>query len=312
MIPSMWDFRTIGKRSKACVFCLINMEGTYIQEFLSSTRMFQRWWYIQCGIFVSLESGTRHVSFAESIWRDFVSVVCFESPSLGHKYVSGKYLQYFLNWKLIGVHLWSPDTVDSRNFVTYFSCIQSSKQNSYWKTIAKFAIVHLEPNAVKITNLFCWINMKEIFVRVACIDSQSQCDNGCDRSWGTNSHIPRTYRPRQHPHFAAALHTFVNKLLKQTYTVYVTWRKCHVTLFNSFILLFIWPIEFTSLKNNSFIWLTLVRPETMYEYHYIDIMAGWRKKKQSLKRNIMEYWNFVIRLRRLVEKQTTKTIISTK
>ena len=204
----------------------------------------------------------------------------------------------------------------------------------FWKIIAIIAIVHVEPNAVKITffqyeyhcnhylqcsghhtklrhrtrshlgvpliqknvsamseysmwniprnetNLFCWINMKEIFVRVVCIDSQSQCDNGWDRSCGTNSHIPQTYRQRQHPHFAAAFH----KLLKHTYTVYVTWRVCHVTLCNSFILLFIWPIEFTSLENHSFIWLTLVGLDTMYEYHYIDIMAGWRKKKQSLKK----------------------------
>ena len=138
----------------------------------------------------------------------------------------------------------------------------------YWKIIAKFAIVHLEPNAVKITyfqyEYHCnhylprsghkksgdtkfnlrklrhrtrthlgvplikkdvsavlipsmWNilrnetpNMEEIFVRVVCIDSPSQCDNGWDRSCGTNSHIPRTYRPRQHPHFAAASHTFIN------------------------------------------------------------------------------------------------------
>ena len=137
----------------------------------------------------------------------------------------------------------------------------------YWKIIAKFATVHLEPNAVKITyfqyEYHCnhylprsghknsghkvqlaqvakqnkvtpWIsshqkgcfsgvdtfnveyprnetpNMEDIFVRVVCIDSPSQCDNGWDRCCGTNSHIPRTYRPRQHPHFAAALHTFIN------------------------------------------------------------------------------------------------------
>ena len=133
----------------------------------------------------------------------------------------------------------------------------------YWKIFAKFAIVHLELNAVKITYFqyehHCnhylprsghkksghtklrhrtrshlgvplikkdvsavlipsmWNiprnetpNIEEIFVRVVCIDSPSQCDNGWDRSCGTNSHIPRTYRPRQHPHFAAALHTCIN------------------------------------------------------------------------------------------------------
>ena len=71
MIHSMWDFCTIGKRNKTCVFCGVNMEEIHIQEFLSSTRMFQRWWYLRCGIFVPLGSGTRHVSFAELIWREF-------------------------------------------------------------------------------------------------------------------------------------------------------------------------------------------------------------------------------------------------
>ena len=130
----------------------------------------------------------------------------------------------------------------------------------YGKFFAKFAIVHLEPNAVtyfqyeyhcnhylprsghkksghtklrhrKRSHLgvplikkdvsavlipSMWHiprnetpNMEEIFVRVVCINSPSQCNTGWDRSCGTNSHIPQTCRPRQHPQFAAALHTFI-------------------------------------------------------------------------------------------------------
>ena len=200
---------------------------------------------------MGLESGTRHVSFGESIWRKFVSVVCFESPpNLGNEKISEKKLQYLLN--------------DYASWLFQIAVAFNLRNKILLlKNFAKFAIVHLEPNAVKVTHFkyeyHCnhylprsghkksghtklrhrtrshlgvplikkdvsavlirsmWNiprnetpNMEDIFVRVVCIDLRSQCDNGWDRSCGTNNHIPRTYRPRQHPHFAAALHTFIN------------------------------------------------------------------------------------------------------